>query len=156
MTYYTCIVSRAVTLEQKMADLPEERYSPSPAFTFVCLDLAAPIKVKAMTNKRAEMKCWPIIFVCQVTGAVHIELMHDYGCEAFLLQFEHFRHLRGNPAVIVSDRGSQLTANANYVTWPTKEDPSKWNWGQVEEVSARKEDRVEICTCWMSVEEWAL
>ena len=28
--------------------------------------------------------------------------------------------------------------NANYATWPTKEDRSKWNWDQVEEVSAKK------------------
>ena len=51
----TISVVTIVNSYKKMADLPEERYSPSPAFTYVCLDLAAPIKVKAMTNKRAVL-----------------------------------------------------------------------------------------------------
>ena len=36
------------------------------------------------------MKTWPILFVCQATGALHLELMHNYGTEALLLQWALF------------------------------------------------------------------
>ena len=90
-----------------------------------------------MVNKKAEMKCWPCLFVCQTTGAVHCELMADYGTEAFLLQWSRFTSLRGDPAVVVSDKGSQLTSKHNYVAFPEKEAPDKWGWDEIGAVSAR-------------------
>ena len=71
-----------------MGALPEERCElGAKPFTAICLDLLGPIVVKAMANKRANMKVWPILFVCQATGAMHMELMHNYGTEALLLQW---------------------------------------------------------------------
>ena len=99
-----------------MGQLPLERIQPgSPPFSNICLDLLGPIKVKAMVNKRATMKVWPIIFVCQATGATHYEVMHDYGTEAFLLQWSHFKSICGNPTIIISNQGSQLTSDKNIV-----------------------------------------
>ena len=74
-----------------MGDLPEERCDiEAKPFSAICLDLLGPVTVKAMTNKRAHMKTWPILFVCQATGALHLELMHNYGTEALLLQWARF------------------------------------------------------------------
>ena len=82
-----CHAANPVTLQQRMGDLPEERCElGARPFAAICLDLLGPITVKAMTNKRAHMKTWPILFVCQATGALHMELMHNYGTEALLLQ----------------------------------------------------------------------
>ena len=81
------------------------------------------------------MKVWPIIFVCQATGATHFEVMHDYGTEAFLLQWRHYRSIHGNPAVIVSDQGSQLTSSKNIVAISAKEDPSNWDWRRISQES---------------------
>ena len=100
-----------------MGDLPPERADVNtPPWTYICLDLMGPVLVKSMVNKRASMKVWPLVFVCQATGATAVLLMHDYGTEAFLLQYEHFTSVRGHPAKIVSDKGSQLTSAGNYVT----------------------------------------
>ena len=127
-----CIARKAALREQRMGNLPDERISPgTPPFTAICLDLLGPVTVKAMVNKRATMKVWPILMVCQGTGAVHTQLCHDYGTQAFLLQWENFVALRGTPSLVVSDRGSQLTSATNYVTWAKKEDPSKWDWDSV-------------------------
>jgi hypothetical protein len=30
-------------------------------------------------NSRAHMKMWPLLVVCQATGAIHVELLHSYG-----------------------------------------------------------------------------
>ena len=86
-----CRAVAAVTQGQKMGDLPKERCElGAKPFAAICLDLLGPITVKAMANKRAHMKAWPILFVCQATGALHMELMHNYGTEALLLQWARF------------------------------------------------------------------
>ena len=62
-----------------MGNLSEERINPnSKPFTDICLDLLDPTMVKVMTNKRAHMKVWPILFVCQATGALHVQVAQDY------------------------------------------------------------------------------
>ena len=134
-----CIIDRKELQEQRLADLPEERCVPgSPPWSSICLDLAGPMQVKAMVSSKAKMKVWPLLMVCQGTGAVHIQLMHTYGTEAFLLQWEQFHSIRGDPDPVVSDRGSQLTSSANYVTWTATEDPTKWGWSDIEKSTARK------------------
>ena len=99
-----------------MGVLPVERldYGSKP-FHSVSLDLLGPILVKSMVNKRAGMKVWPLLIVCQATGAVHCEVMHSYGTPAFLLQWSRFVAIRGDPAVAVSDCGSQLKSSKNVV-----------------------------------------
>ena len=52
----------------------------------VCLDLLGPMVVKAMVNKHVRMKVWLLLMICQVTGAIHLEVMHNYSTMAFLLQ----------------------------------------------------------------------
>ena len=84
--------------------------------------------VKAMVNKRARMKVYPLILVCQATGAVHTQVAHDYSTSAFLLQWDHFVAIRGRPTKVVSDCGSQLTSSDNTV----KADSFDW-----EEVKGR-------------------
>ena len=73
-----CHATIPVTQRQRMGDLPEERCDlGAKPFAAICLDLLGPVTVKAMTNKRSHMKTWPILFVCQATGALHLELMHN-------------------------------------------------------------------------------
>ena len=76
--------------------------------------------------------------MCQSTGATAIQLMHDYGTKAFLLQWENFTAVRGCPVKVVSDRGSQLTSATNYVKWSQAQDPTKWGWSEIQSVTARR------------------
>ena len=101
-------------------------------FTFICLDFMGPICVKAMVNKRALMKVYPLLLVCQATGALHTEVAHDYSTAAFLLAFDHYTSVRGYPIKVVSDKGSQLTSGGNHVAFGSEE-----TWQHVEETSAR-------------------
>ena len=81
-----------------MGDLPPERCVPGdPPFTAICLDLLGPVVVKAMVNKRSHMKVWPLLFVCQATGAMHFEVMHDYSTGAPLAPVGSLRLLAGDP-----------------------------------------------------------
>lgn len=124
-------------LEQRMGDLPPERYEiGARPFHAICLDLLGPLWVKSMVNRRAKMKAWPVLFVCQATGALHIEVMHNYGTQAFLLQWGRFSAIRGDPKVVVSDRGSQLTSTKNTVAFSEAEAPRNWDWDEVERLGA--------------------
>ena len=133
-----CVIRQKKLTNQRMGDLPERKFDVCPPFTNVTLDLAAPILVKAMVNSRANMKVWPLVIVCMNTGAVQILLMHNYGAEAFLLQWSHFTSLRGHPKTVVSDKGSQLTKSAKLVSWTDKEDPSRWDWSFIKDSTARQ------------------
>ena len=113
-----------------MGDRQEARVTlDSKPFTWISLDFFGPVVVKAMTNKRAHMKTWPILMVCNSTGAVHAACAHDYSTEAFILQFQHYVALRGCPARVVSDRGSQLTSKENIVA--AKDSPAGYDWEQL-------------------------
>ena len=80
---------------------------------------------------------WPIVVVCMQTGATHIMLSHNYGTEAFMLQWSGFTALRGHPKLVISDRGSQLVSAASKFPWSEKEDPSKWDWSSIASESAK-------------------
>merc|ERR1712120_18921 len=121
-----CRAKHAKLQTQQMGALPVERLDMgSRPFQSICLDLLGPTLVRAMTNRRATMKVWPILFVCQSTGAVHCEVMHDYGTQAFLLQWERYTAIRGVPGVAVSDCGSQLKSVKNTVAYPEAQDPKQ-------------------------------
>ena len=51
--------------QQQMGDLPEVRVNVgSPPFYCICLDFLGPMEIKAMMNRRAHMKVWPLLLVC--------------------------------------------------------------------------------------------
>ena len=54
------------------------------------------------------MNTWPIVYGCHQTGALHIELAASYSADCFLLCFSAFCAVRGHPAFVYTDRGTQL------------------------------------------------
>ena len=63
--------------------------------------------------------------------------MHDYGTEAFILQYRSYVAIRGKPAKVTSDRGSQLTSKGNVVVTPA-EHPANWGWQEVADRTAQE------------------
>jgi hypothetical protein len=134
-----CKARRGVLQQQQMGFLPEERLAiGTRPFSNVCLDFLGPTLVKAMVNKRAQMKVWPLLIVCQATGALHTEVAFDYSTDAFLNCWEHFAAVRGHPSKVVSDRGSQLTSSRNSVAFTNADSPVSWDWAEVKARGARK------------------
>ena len=96
--------------------LPPERVTPgSPPFTNVCLDLLGPTLAKGVINKNSTMKVWLLISVYQATGAIHLIVMHDYGIQAFLLQYAVYINLRA---------------------FADHEAPVSWGWSKMEQKMA--------------------
>ena len=109
-----CVKCKRVypTMEQQaMADLPPEIFKvPCRAFSHIQLDYAGAVTVKDQVKKRVDLKCFPLIFVCMNSGAVHCQLAPGYSAKDFIVQFQHFCSLRGTPSLVHTDQGSQLVA----------------------------------------------
>ena len=108
-----CVICRKLNKqfeEQIMGQLPYDRLKPAPAFHITFLDLFGPFMVRGVVNKRSRSKCFGVIFTCGNSRAVYCDLSQDYGTDSFLQTMRRFTSLRGYPAKIYSDSGTQLVA----------------------------------------------
>ena len=105
-----CRFLHKLKVEQKMAALPPAVQLPCPPFSHIGLDFTGPHIVHAMTNKRATLKVWNVIFVCLNTKAVSMYLAPGYSTDDFFIAYNSHISDRGIPSLVHSDRGSQLVA----------------------------------------------
>ena len=107
---FRCVVCREIGAKlesQVMADLPQSRLAPfTPPFHYTSCDYFGPYRVNIGRNKTA--KHYAVIFTCLNTRAVHLELAADCTTMEFLQVLRRFFALRGAPALMISDNGSQL------------------------------------------------
>ena len=113
-----CKKLRAQTLEQKMANLPEERVEPSAPFTFCGYDCFGPFIIK---EGRKELKKYGLLFTCMSSRAVHIEALDDMSTDAFLNALRCFIALRGPVRQLRSDQGSNFIGAHNELAKAFKE-----------------------------------
>ena len=100
-----CRYLRGKVGEQKMADLPADRISTEPPFTYVGLDMFGPLTVK---NYRKEMKRFGIIFTCLSSRAVHLEVVQNMVTDSFIQALRRFIARRGNIRLIRCDNGTNF------------------------------------------------
>lgn len=105
-----CRFLHRLKVEQKMAELPPTIQLPCPPFSNIGIDLTGPHSVHAMTNKRATLKVWNVLFVCLNTKAIAMYLAPGYSTNDFFVAYDSFISERGIPTTVHSDRGSQLVA----------------------------------------------
>ena len=88
-----------------MADLPEDRLTPAPPFTYVGVDYFGPYVTK---EGRKERKRYGALFTCLVSRAVHIEVAHSLDTDSFLNALRRFIARRGQVREIRSDNGTNF------------------------------------------------
>lgn len=116
--------------KQVMAPLHESRLPPAPVFHSTAVDLFGPIRIKDTVKGRVQKDVYGVLFCCTVTSAIHLEVAEDYSCDAFLLCLRRFVNLRGTPARIQSDPGTQLMAAARMT--------ATWDYSKIYEWAAGK------------------
>ena len=89
-------------------DLPTERVSMEPPFTFTGLDFAGPLYVRSEKEKGSAQcqetnKVFVCLFTCASTRAVHLELTQGLSVQSFLMVFRRFASRRGLPSMLISD-----------------------------------------------------
>ena len=133
---FRCVLCREIeakTETQLMADLPRTHLEPfTPPFYNTACDYFEPYKVKISRNKTA--KHYGVIFTCLNTRAVHLELATDYSTMEFMQMLRRFFAIRGQPALMMSDNGSQLLGAEREL----REIIQGWNVKELEEFSAEK------------------
>ncbi|XP_032437291.1 uncharacterized protein LOC116731570 isoform X3 [Xiphophorus hellerii] len=102
----TCRRNRGKLLEQKMADLPQERVKPDkPPFLDVCVDYFGPIDVK---RGRSLLKRYGVLFTCPTSRAVHLEVAHTLDTDSCINAIRRFICRRGPVSSIRSDNGTNF------------------------------------------------
>jgi len=67
--------------EQKMTDLPADRRTPTPPFTYFGVDYFGPWYVK---EGRKELKRYGVLFTCLVTRAIHTEVANSLETDSYV------------------------------------------------------------------------
>ena len=134
---YNCVTCKKLdkkTTTQLMGRLPQERIKPAPAWNCTAVDLFGPFRIRGEVQKRTTGKPYGVIYNCLSTRAVHVDLAPNYSTEKFLMVLRRFVSLRGYPAKITSDNGTQLTAADEEL----KKVVASWDWDELAAFGATK------------------
>ncbi|XP_053389483.1 uncharacterized protein LOC123532195 [Mercenaria mercenaria] len=106
----TCRKLRGKLTYQKMADLPVDRLTPAPPFTFVGVDVFGPwsIVTRRTRGGNSSSKRWAVLCTCLAVRAVHIEVIDEMSSSAFINAVRRFLAIRGKVKVFRSDRGTNF------------------------------------------------
>ena len=113
---------------QQMAPLPEERLAMTPVFYITSMDLFGPVLIKDSVKQRTEKKVWGVIFTCDSTRAVYLDLTEGYSTDDILETIRKFTCNRGCPSEFRSDQGSQLISASKDITQLVED----WDWSVVQ------------------------
>ena len=100
-----CRKLRGKVGEQKMANIPCERTSDEPPFTYCGIDMFGPFIIK---ERRSEVKRYGALFTCMTSRAVHIEMTFTLDADSFIQALRRVIARRGNIRTIWSDNGSNF------------------------------------------------
>ena len=94
------------SLEQKMANLPEQRLdSTKPPFSYVGIDYFGPFFTQ---RNRAKVEKYGVIFTCSTIRAVHIEIASNLDTSSFIQALRRFLARRGSVIQVKSDNGTNF------------------------------------------------
>ena len=103
-----CVVCRKLrghSQNQKMVDLPPERVTPAPPFTYTGMDVFGPFYIK---EGRKELKRWGPIFTCLSSRAIHLETLNSMTTDSFLNALRRFISRRGKVRELRCDQGTNF------------------------------------------------
>ena len=119
----TCRKQRGKQVHQKMADLPIERLTPAPPFTYVGLNVFGPWQVATCRTRGgvASNKRWAVLFTCLTIRAIHIELIEAMDTSSFINALRRFLAIRGPVVQMRSDCGTNFVGARNELEAALKE-----------------------------------
>ena len=127
---YKCVKCRKVRARmchQGMADLPPNRLTPSPTFTFVGVDVFGPWEVSTRCTRcgSACSKRWGVLFPCLACRAIHIELVEEMSTSSFINALRQLYALWGPVSEFRSDHGTNFVGSTNelHINAVNVEDP---------------------------------
>ncbi|KRY44331.1 hypothetical protein T03_16795, partial [Trichinella britovi] len=94
-----------------LADLPEARTTPAPAFAHVGMDFAGPLFVRG--TRKTTIPRYVCLITCMVSRAVHLELVPEMSTVGVLQALRRFIARRGRPAIKCSGTSPEKEFDGN-------------------------------------------
>jgi hypothetical protein len=93
-----------------MADLPDERLTSCPPFTYMGVDCFGPWDIVTIRTRggSANSKRWAVMFACLSCRGVHIEIIEEMSTSSFINALRRFISIRGYVKEFFSDRGTNF------------------------------------------------
>ena len=113
-----CRILRGKLMDQKMGELPPERFSTEGPFTYVGLDLCGPFYIK---EGRKECKRYISLFTCLSVRAIHLESTISLETDSFIQALRRFVSRRGPVRQISCDNGKNFIGAKNELNRNFKE-----------------------------------
>ena len=85
--------------------MPLDRVCPTPPFEKVIVDLVGHFLVNPILSPRAIIKVWILIYLCDMSKALHIEVVDSMTSSAIINAFRSYFVIRDTPAQISNDPG---------------------------------------------------
>ena len=97
-------------MEQRMADLPNDRIEATPPFTNVGFDVFGPwsIQTRRTRGRTTSLKRWGLVFTCLSSRAIHIETLESMDTSSFICALRCFFALRGPASLLRCDQGTNF------------------------------------------------
>ena len=92
-----CKQLRGRLQQQKMADLPKEKKSEEPPFTYCGVDLFGSFLVK---DGQKEVKRYGVLYTCLSSRAIHLEVVYSLSTDSFIMGLRRFVGRRVNVRMI--------------------------------------------------------
>ena len=103
-----CQLKKRIPASQLIGKIPVDKVLPSPPFTLVSIDLCGHFWVKPTNRSRSSVKVWILIYLCDVSKALHCELVEDYSGPGLVNALRTVFSLRNTPSKISSDPGRNM------------------------------------------------
>lgn len=108
-----CRLKKEQTSQQLMGKLPSYRICPTPPFQKVSVDLVGHIFVKPTMTSRTQFKVWILMYLCDVSKALHTEVIDSMSSSSIINAFRSCFALRNTPEQISSDPGKCFVGAKN-------------------------------------------
>ena len=90
-------------INQSINQLPSYRVCPTPPFQKVSVDLVGHFLVKPTMTSRTQLKVWVLMYLCDVSKALHTEVIDSMSSSALKNAFRSCFYIRNTPEQISSD-----------------------------------------------------
>ena len=107
---FSCRAMRGKLGDQKMSELPEERFLTEGPFTYSGMDMFGPFYVK---EGRKQHKRFVALFTCLSSRAIHLESTSCMETDSFIQALRRFLARRGPVSEIISDNGKNFVGAEN-------------------------------------------
>ena len=107
LKYIRCKQLRQRFQQQKMTDLPKERISEEPPFTYCGVNGFGSFIVK---HGEKEVRRYGALCTCLSSRAIYMEIVYSLSTDSFIMSLRRFVGCKGNVRMIKSGNGSNPIA----------------------------------------------